>query len=65
MGAAAPTSVIGPAFVVGASLRRRHAAWGLRGAIQGANERIRLLLAVMLVLYLAGLGMVSIAPLYS
>jgi hypothetical protein len=50
---------------VGASLRRRHAAWGLRGAIQGANERIRLLLAVMLVLYLAGLGMVSIAPLYS
>jgi hypothetical protein len=32
---------------------------------KGGNERIRMLLAVMLVLYLAGLGMVSIAPLYS
>jgi len=42
------------------------ALWGLFAwhEFKGANERIRLLLAVMLVLFLAGLGMVSIAPLY-
>ena len=43
------------------------ALWGLLAwhEFKGGNERIRMLLAVMLVLYLAGLGMVSIAPLYS
>jgi glucose uptake protein len=68
--AAAPASVkIGPAFDdtalhAGAVVA---ALWGLLAwrEFKGANERIRLLLAVMLVLYLAGLGMVSIAPLYS
>jgi glucose uptake protein len=43
------------------------ALWGLFAwrEFQNAKERIGLLLAVMLVLYLAGLGMLSIASLYS
>ena len=70
VGAATPASVkIGPAFGytalhAGAVVA---ALWGLLvwHEFKGGNERIRMLLAVMLVLYLAGLGMVSIAPLYS
>ena len=70
VGAATPASVkIGPAFGdtalhVGAVVA---ALWGLLAwhEFKGGNERIRMLLAVMLVLYLAGLGMMSIAPLYS
>ena len=70
VGAATPASVkIGPAYGdtaihAGAVVA---ALWGLLAwrEFKGANERIRLLLAVALVLYLAGLGMVSIAPLYS
>jgi glucose uptake protein len=70
VGATTPASVkIGPALGytalhAGAVIA---ALWGLLAwhEFKGANERIRLLLAVMLVLYLAGLGMVSIAPLYS
>ena len=70
VGTATPASVkIGPALGytamhAGAVIA---ALWGLLvwHEFKGANERIRLLLAVMLVLYLAGLGMVSIAPLYS
>jgi len=70
VGAATPASVkIGPAFGytalhAGAVVA---ALWGLLAwhEFKGGNERIRMLLAVMLVLYLAGLGMVSIAPLYS
>jgi glucose uptake protein len=70
VGAATPASVkIGPAF----SYTAVHAGavvaalWGLLAwrEFKGANERIRMLLAVMLVLYLVGMGMVSIAPLYS
>jgi glucose uptake protein len=43
------------------------ALWGLLAwrEFRGANERVRMLLAVALVLYVAGLGMVFIAPLYS
>jgi glucose uptake protein len=39
--------------------------WFAWREFKGANERIRMLLAVMLVLYLVGLGMVAIAPQYS
>jgi glucose uptake protein len=70
VGSAAPASVkIGPAS--GDTALHASAAvaalWGLFAwrEFRGANERVRLLLAVMLVLYLAGLGMVSIAPLFS
>lgn len=70
VGAATPASVkIGPAFGdtalhAGAVVA---ALWGLLAwhEFKGGSERIRMLLAVMLVLYLAGLGMMSIAPLYS
>jgi glucose uptake protein len=70
VGATTPASVkIGPAFGdtamhAGAVVA---ALWGLLAwsEFQGAKERIRMLLAVMLVLYLLGLGMLSIAPLYS
>ena len=43
------------------------AVWGLLAwrEFKGAQERARMLLWVALVLYLAGLGMVAIAPLYS
>jgi glucose uptake protein len=70
VGTTTPASVkIGPAFSdtaihAGAAVA---ALWGLLAwrEFKGAKERVRLLLVVMLVLYLAGLGMVSIAPLYS
>jgi glucose uptake protein len=70
VGTATPASVkIGPAFGytalhAGAVVA---ALWGLLAwhEFKGGNERIRMLLAVMLVLFLAGLGMVSIGPLYS
>lgn len=69
-GTAVPASVkIGPAsggtaVYAGAVVA---ALWGLLAwrEFRGANERIRMLLAVMLALYLAGLGMAWIAPLYS
>lgn len=70
VGAAVPASVkIGPAsgdtaIYAGAVVA---ALWGLLAwrEFRGANERIRMLLAVTLALYLAGLGMAWIAPLYS
>jgi glucose uptake protein len=70
VGATTPPSVkIGPALGYTAMHAGAVVAaiWGLFAwrEFKGASERIRLLLAVMLVLYLAGLGMLSIAPLYS
>jgi glucose uptake protein len=32
---------------------------------KGASQRVKLLLVVMLVLFLSGLGMISIAPLHA
>jgi len=70
VGAATPASVkIGP--TLGSTALHAGAVvaglWGLLAwhEFKGGNERIRMLLAVMLVLFLAGLGMVSIGPLYS
>jgi glucose uptake protein len=43
------------------------AAWGLLvwREYKGASYRVRMMLMAMVVLFLAGVGMVAVAPLYS
>jgi glucose uptake protein len=65
----APKEVqVGPAtsYALGQGATMVSALWGLLvwREFAGATTRVRILLAAMLILFLAGLGLVSIAPLY-
>jgi glucose uptake protein len=67
--ASAPESVqVGPAisYAIGQGATMVSALWGLLvwKEFAGATSRVRLLVAIMLVLFVAGLALVSIAPLY-
>ena len=67
--ASAPESVqVGPAisYAVGQGATMVSALWGLLvwKEFAGAGPRVRLLVAVMLILFVCGLGLVSVAPLY-
>jgi len=59
---------VGPAtsYALGQGATMVSALWGLLvwREFAGAASRVRLLLAAMLILFLAGLGLISIAPLY-
>jgi glucose uptake protein len=66
----APPSVqVGPAisYAMGQGATMISALWGLLvwKEFRGARSRVRTLLAVMLVLFVLGLGLISIAPLYA
>ena len=68
--ASAPEKVqVGPAisYAIGQGATMISALWGLLvwKEFAGANARVRLLVVVMLVLFLVGLTIVSIAPLYA
>lgn len=68
--ASAPESVqVGPAisYAVGQGATMVSALWGLLvwKEFAGAGDRVRALVVLMLVLFVAGLGLVSIAPLYA
>ena len=68
--ASAPESVqVGPAisYAIGQGATMVSALWGLLvwKEFAGANPRVRLLVVIMLVLFLVGLSIVSIAPLYA
>jgi len=68
--ASAPESVqVGPAisYAIGQGATMVSALWGLLvwKEFAGATGRVRLLVGVMLVLFVAGLALVSIAPLYA
>jgi glucose uptake protein len=68
--ASAPKSVqVGPAisYAIGQGATMVSALWGLLvwHEFRGASSGVKLLLALMLVLFLAGLILVSIAPLYA
>jgi len=68
--ASAPESVqVGPAisYAIGQGATMVSALWGLLvwKEFAGATGRVRLLVAIMLILFVAGLAMVSIAPLYA
>jgi glucose uptake protein len=62
-----PTVQVGPAisYALGQGSTLVSALWGLLvwREFAGANERVKMLIVVMLVLFVAGLGMISIAPL--
>lgn len=64
---APPKLQVGPAvsYALGQGATMISALWGLLvwREFKGANERVKLLLLVMIVLFLAGLAMVSMAPL--
>jgi glucose uptake protein len=67
--ASAPESVqVGPAisYGIGQGATMVSALWGLLvwKEFAGAGPRVRLLVAVMLILFVCGLGLVSVAPLY-
>lgn len=67
--ASAPDSVqVGPAisYAIGQGATMVSALWGLLvwKEFAGAGPRVRLLVAVMLILFVCGLGLVSVAPLY-
>jgi glucose uptake protein len=67
---AAPAEVtVGPAvsYGLGQGATMVSALWGLLvwNEFRGANGRVRMLLTLMLVLFAAGLGAISIAPLFS
>jgi glucose uptake protein len=67
--ASAPESVqVGPAisYAIGQGATMVSALWGLVvwREFAGAGPRVRLLVAVMLILFVCGLGLVSVAPLY-
>jgi glucose uptake protein len=67
--ASSPASVqVGPAisYALGQGATLVSALWGLLvwREFRGANERVKMLIVVMLVLFVAGLGMISIAPLH-
>jgi glucose uptake protein len=66
----APARVqVGPAvsYAMGQGATMVSALWGLLvwKEFAGATPRVRLLLAAMLILFAAGLGLVSLAPLYA
>jgi glucose uptake protein len=66
--ASTPATVqVGPAisYALGQGATLVSALWGLLvwREFRGANERVKMLIVVMLVLFVAGLGMISIAPL--
>ena len=68
--ASAPADVnVGPAmsYAMGQGATLISALWGLLiwKEFAGASPRVRTLLIAMIVLFLAGLGMVSVAPLYA
>jgi len=68
--ASAPPSVqVGPAisYALGQGATLVSALWGLLvwREFRGANDRVKMMLAGMIALFLAGLTMVSIAPLYA
>ncbi len=68
--ASTPVQVqVGPAvsYALGQGATLVSALWGLLvwKEFKGATQRVKLLIVVMLVLFVAGLGMVSIAPLHS
>jgi glucose uptake protein len=67
--ASAPESVqVGPAisYAIGQGATMVSALWGLLvwNEFAGAGPRVRLLLVIMLILFVCGLGLVSVAPLY-
>jgi glucose uptake protein len=66
--AGSPDAGVGPAvsYALGQGATLISALWGLLvwKEFAGATGQVRMLLAVMLVLFAAGLGMVSIAPLF-
>jgi len=68
--ASAPVSVqLGPAasYALGQGATMVSALWGLLvwHEFKGANARVKALLGAMIVLFLVGLGLISIAPLYA
>ena len=68
--ASAPPDVnVGPAmsYAMGQGATLISALWGLLvwKEFAGATSRVRTLLTVMIVLFVIGLGMVSVAPLYA
>ena len=64
-----PSQQVGPAvsYAIGQGATMVSALWGLLvwKEFAGAGPRVRLLLGIMFVLFLVGLGLVSVAPLYS
>lgn len=66
--AASGTAKVGPAvsYAMGQGATLISALWGLLvwREFAGAELRVKLLLAIMIVLFAAGLGLISIAPLY-
>jgi glucose uptake protein len=68
--ASAPESVqVGPAisYAIGQGATMVSALWGLLvwKEFAGADARVRMLIAVMLLLFVVGLGLVSVAPLFA
>jgi glucose uptake protein len=68
--AAAPSDVrLGPAvsYALGQGATMISALWGLLiwKEFRGANSRVKTMLAMMILIFIIGLGMVSIAPLYT
>ena len=68
--ASAPESVqVGPAisYAIGQGATMVSALWGLLvwHEFAGAGPRVRLLVVIMLILFVCGLGLVSVAPLYA
>jgi len=66
--AASGTATVGPAvsYAMGQGATLISALWGLLvwKEFAGAEMRVKLLLTIMIVLFAAGLGLISIAPLY-
>lgn len=66
---APPEVQVGPAisYAIGQGATMVSALWGLLvwKEFAGATSRVRILLALMLILFVAGLALVSVAPLYS
>jgi glucose uptake protein len=60
---------VGPAvsYAIGQGATMVSALWGLIvwKEFAGARQNVRILLALMLILFVAGLALISIAPLYS
>lgn len=65
---APPNVQVGPAisYAIGQGATMVSALWGLLlwKEFEGADSRVKILLALMLALFIAGLGLISIAPLY-
>jgi glucose uptake protein len=66
---APPKVQVGPAvsYALGQGATMVSALWGLLvwHEFQGANQRVKLLLLVMMVLFVSGLGMIAVAPLFT